>query len=364
MKTVTRYDSGELRASKNQDGYLDDTPVVGRVGIQIYRNADGSVRRELRLPEEIFHTDSLASYKGKPITIGHHGLVNAKTAKALQVGTLLDVGRQDGENIKVPLIIHADEAISQAENGRIKQLSLGYTLNLDETPGVWNGQHYDAIQRNIRVNHLALVSKARAGDVATLNLDGDEVIEPEDDTNPKGKIMQKVRLDNGIEYEAAPEVVVAITAMKQDAEDNKKLLSDAQTTISTLTAERDTLKVNADGFEAKLTKAREDAKQELKARSDLEIKADKAGVKFDGLTDIEIKKAVIAKTTKLNLDGKDDAYIGAAFDIAIDGLAMAQQRSAVNNDSLNQHNEGDNKPSAAKSRDTYLARLRGDKESK
>ncbi len=36
---------------------------------------------------------------------------------------------------------------------------------------MWKGQHYDAIQRNIRVNHLALVRKARAGDQARLNLD-------------------------------------------------------------------------------------------------------------------------------------------------------------------------------------------------
>lgn len=54
----------------------------------------------------------------------------------------------------------------------LRELSLGYSLDLDETPGVWNGQPYDAIQRNIRINHLALVEKARAGEQARLNIDG------------------------------------------------------------------------------------------------------------------------------------------------------------------------------------------------
>ena len=53
----------------------------------------------------------------------------------------------------------------------LKELSLGYNLDLDETPGEWNGQPYDAVQRNIVINHLALVLEARAGEQARLNFD-------------------------------------------------------------------------------------------------------------------------------------------------------------------------------------------------
>ena len=42
----------------------------------------------------------------------------------------------------------------------LKELSLGYNLDLDETPGEWEGQPYDAVQRNIVINHLALVLEA------------------------------------------------------------------------------------------------------------------------------------------------------------------------------------------------------------
>ena len=53
---------------------------------------------------------------------------------------------------------------------KMRELSCGYNLRLDETPGVWEGQPYDAIQRDIEINHLALVDKARAGEQARLNL--------------------------------------------------------------------------------------------------------------------------------------------------------------------------------------------------
>lgn len=388
MKTVSRFDVGELRASVNEDGYLEDVPVVGRVGIQLYRNPDGSVRRELRPPEEVFNSDSLASFKGKPITLGHPGAVNSRNSRKHQVGTMLDVGRKDGSNVAVPIIIHADEAITQAKSGRARQLSLGYRLDLEERRGWFNRktqevvfrddeserfpdgyisadwEEFDAVQRNIRINHLALVSKARAGDVATLNLDGDEEITLDDDDNqPKGKTMQKLRLDNGLEYDASPEVVVAFNALKQDAEDANTKLSEAQTTISTITAERDTLKSDAAEFENKLKLAREDAEKTIKARTELEAKAEKHGIKCDGLDDIAVKKAVVAKLKpSIKLDGKDDTYINVAFDMAIESAPMEQQRKIVNQDKAQTRDDSAEPKGSAAARQKYLDRLHGKKE--
>ena len=277
---------------------------------------------------------------------------------------MLEPGRQDGENVKVPIMVYDENAINSATSGRTKQLSLGYRLDLDETPGEWNGQAYDAVQRNIRINHLALVSKARAGDVATLNLDGDEEITLDDDDNqPKGKTMQKLRLDNGLEYDASPEVVVAFNALKQDAEDANTKLSEAQTTISTITAERDTLKADAAEFENKLKQAREDAEKTIKARTELEAKAEKHGIKCDGLDDIAVKKAVVAKLKpSIKLDGKDDTYINVAFDMAIESAPMEQQRKIVNQDKAQTRDDSAEPKGSAAARKKYLDRLHGKKE--
>lgn len=51
------------------EGYLVDHPIVTRCGIFEYKNPDGTTRRELRLPEDVFSEKSLKSYKGKPIII-------------------------------------------------------------------------------------------------------------------------------------------------------------------------------------------------------------------------------------------------------------------------------------------------------
>ena len=171
LKRVIRLDSVPVdRAVITLEGYLSDCPILTSVGIFEYINPDGSVRRELRLPEEVFDPESLASYEGKPIVITHDaGLITKDNVRQNQIGTILTKGFRSGDDVKAKIIIHDTDAMKRS---RLKELSLGYDLDLEETPGTWMGQHYDAIQRNIRINHLALVREARAGDQARLNIDG------------------------------------------------------------------------------------------------------------------------------------------------------------------------------------------------
>lgn len=76
-----------------------------------------------------------------------------------------DVYYEDGylrANIKV-----FSEKLAELINNGKKELSIGYRCLYDITPGTFNGEKYDAIQRKIRGNHLALVEEGRAGpDVA------------------------------------------------------------------------------------------------------------------------------------------------------------------------------------------------------
>lgn len=152
-----------------EEGYLVDHPVVTRCGIFEYAKPDGGIRRELRLPEEVFAEKSLASYEGKPIIITHDaGEVTKDNVSREQIGTILSAGYRDGDNVRCKIVIHNTDALKKCG---LKELSLGYGLNLDESPGTYNGEKYDAIQRDIEVNHLALVGEARAGDSARLNID-------------------------------------------------------------------------------------------------------------------------------------------------------------------------------------------------
>lgn len=170
LSKVIRLDSIKLpEAYFTTEGYLIDRPILTSTGIFEYTNPDGSVRYELRLPEEVFAEESLASYQGKPVIITHDAeYVTKDNVQSEAIGTILSKGYQDGSDVRAQIVIHDTDAMKECG---LRELSLGYDLDLEETSGEWNGQHYDAIQRNIRVNHLALVREARAGDQARLNID-------------------------------------------------------------------------------------------------------------------------------------------------------------------------------------------------
>lgn len=203
---VIRHDSIPLaKAHYTEEGYLVDTPIVTSVGIFEYKNEDGSIRRELRMPEHVFKPESLQSYKGKPIIVTHDaGLVNKNNVSDEAVGTILSEGFQDGNDVRAEIIIHDANELKRCG---LKELSLGYSLDLVEEPGEWNGQPYDAVQTNIIINHLALVANARAGEQARLNIDGKDENSTKGgtkmSTKPKTKAKRKDEDDLAVELAKA-----------------------------------------------------------------------------------------------------------------------------------------------------------------
>lgn len=348
-----RFDYVELKAVKTDEGYLKDSPIVARTGILTYRNDDGSIRKELRRPEQVFNADSLASFSGKPITVDHpKGLVNHENIEQYQVGTMLAPGRQDGENVRADVMIHKPSKI-----GERRQLSLGYDVDLLETPGEYNGERYDAEQTNIRVNHLSIVKNARAGAQARLNLDSNE----EPLNLPEPVDMPKIRLDNDVEYEAPQEVVNAIVKMRADALAVTTELNTTKTTVQTLTGERDTLKARVDSFPAELEAAKTAAQTSAQAAITERVKLEKIAADFKvdskDKTNDEVKHLVI-KVFNKDFDPKDKSadYVNAAFDIAAASRkdeAIKNQRRIVNGQLEGSRNDADeNDP-----RDAYKASL-------
>lgn len=320
MTKVTRFDYSDFKATKTDEGFLVDSPIVARIGIQEYRRSDGSIRRELRLPEEVFSTDALNSMRGKPITVDHpsNGKVTHKDAHRVTVGTILGAGTQDGDNVRTDITIHSPDSI-----GDRRELSLGYSAILDETPGEWNGQRYDAIQRDIRVNHLSVVKKGRAGAIARLNMDSNEEFFNQQEQQT---MTVKVKLD-GLEYDAAPEVSRELDKLRVDA-------ADAKTKLDAANAAKDVLQAKVDAQADALVAAKEQGRADAMARLGLETIASKFKVDAKDKSDREVKELVI-KTVRKDADLKDksDVYVDAAFDMAIEVAptsAMALQRQAVN----------------------------------
>lgn len=320
---MMRFDNVAIKAVKTDEGFIKDTPIIGRTGLLKYVRPDGTIRTEYRPPEEAFSEDSLKSIEGKPITMGHHGLVTSSNAKQIKpVGTVLSVAKQDGDNIRADVVIYNLDSNE-------RELSCGYSLDLDETPGVTpSGEHYDAVQRNIRYNHLAIVRKGRAGN-ARLNFDGEQIFEE--------KNMEKLRLDTGIEYEVPAEVKVAFDAMTTEKDGLKKAKDKAE-------AERDAAVADKEKAEKALEVAKEDGvgsdkfNEEVKKRVALLDTAKKAGVeKADEMDEQAIKCAVIksVRGDSVDLENKSMDYINAAFDLCKDDAikrqdAMDKQKKSIN----------------------------------
>jgi hypothetical protein len=349
---------------------------VTSIGVFTYRNADGTTSRELRLPEEVFASESLASMKLKPVTNDHPDKkVTPSNVEALAVGSLGSLvttttqektwdgytppGKlTDGLHVAIDMTINKEDAIDDVLNGK-RSLSMGYECEIEKADegAIWLGMAYDSIQRNIRYNHCAIVDVARAGDAAIIRLDGKDQeagnnlgihldsgdavrvdIKPSGDTGgdqaqyQEDKTM-KYRLDNGMEYDAPEGFISAYVSMKEKADSADKALAkerdDHKAALSKLEAERDTAKDRADKAEADAKKAREDAaispdrvKAAAKEMAALYDAADRAGVEVkDDMADLDIKKAVItAVFPKADLKDKNEAYISARFDSALEML--------------------------------------------
>lgn len=371
MRNVQRYDSLQLVAGAviDTDGFMRDSPIVARTGVYEYRNPDGTIRREYRPADEVFASDALNSFRGKPITVLHpkKGKITAANAFGTAIGSILSDGYpKDEKYVACDIVIFAPDKI-----GKHRELSLGYRCDCEETPGVSpDGQAYDAIQRNIRINHLAVVPVARAGMKARLNCDGDEIFESEGTQN-----MSKFKID-GVEHEVHEAVANYITALQSRADAaeagltaTKETLAgvtasktELQTKLDAMTAERDSLKSKVDAAEADkkaaVDKAVEDTKKEVKERAELEADAKKAKCdKTDGMDNKALKIAIIkaVRGDSLNFDGKSDDYVNAYYDSIRGDLdsnaAGSQLRKIFNNDN---NNSGGEVKSAAQHRQDMI----------
>ena len=70
MKTVARYDQGEIKACADftNEGFLKCDAIVTRTGVFFYKNPDGTIRKELRHPDDVLQEESLQTMKMIPLT--------------------------------------------------------------------------------------------------------------------------------------------------------------------------------------------------------------------------------------------------------------------------------------------------------
>jgi hypothetical protein len=376
---VLRFDRSSIaNVGRADDGSIVGEAIITRAGVFKYRGPDGSTRRELRPPGEVFRGDSLGSAKMLPITDDHPSeFVSPANAKKLAVGFTGENVRQDGNHVVAPIKINTAEGIAAVDGGR-RQLSLGYKCSVEEESGRFDGEDYTHVQRGITYNHLALVDRARAGNVATLRLDAaDAVMADVEDTKKEGrKMTAKVRLDSGLEYDCAPEVKVALDQVTKDRTDAVTERDELKKKLDAVTAERDEFKARAE--KAEKVDHSEAISKGITARMDVLGKARKVldeeqQKKLDSMKDEEIRQAVIkAKYPDLDLEGKSAEYVDARFDAIVekleddDGTAQQNADKVIGDAGKKKKTDGD--PQADQKREDALekmkARSRGEAQEK
>jgi hypothetical protein len=347
-----RYDVIELKADVTAEGWIVDKPVITRAGIFTYHDGKGRTIREYRPAEEVFNIDSLNSLRAIPITDGHKGIINTDSElDGLIVGNVMSPGEKaDDSNVVADIVIHNVKRI-----GSKRELSLGYVCKVDETPGEYNGQKYDVVQRGIKYNHLAVVHKGRAGN-ARIRLDGDDLSSFPTEDDMVDVSMGKVRFDNGLEYTAANEVVVKYREQLDEIVSLKARLdkSDAELDVA-----KSALVTAKKEYEAGIKAERDSAR----SRIQLEDKAKQLSLKFDEVSDRSLKEAIIkALGNDLNFVDRSDDYVNSAYDITIANADEKATKTANQKTKTVAKQDAGSGTSSLDARARMIARMRGEKE--
>lgn len=219
MKILSIADRAEVSGTRRTaDGYLVAECRAARGdNIQIYFGreiGDDDASREFRVyrpADEVFKADSLRTYGNKPITVNHPAEgVTAENWRDTAVGHIGSEVIRDGEFVKIPMMISDAAAIAHVEGGT-RELSMGYDCELVMEAGTTaDGRAYDAYQRNIRINHLAIVPAGRAGPQCRI---GDQSRVRIEQPQKKDAVpMTKSVTIDGKTFEVADEIAAALAA--------------------------------------------------------------------------------------------------------------------------------------------------------
>ncbi|TSB04573.1 DUF2213 domain-containing protein [Sphingorhabdus contaminans] len=169
--TMTFVDRAPIESVRRlPDGRLAAVVKFARSGTQVYLGSevgrpDLSSVTVYRSEDEVFHEDAMASFAHKSITLGHPSEpVTADNWKRLSVGFTEGRVARNGAFLEIPMMVADASAISAIDSGTAKQLSAGYSCELQWGDGVApDGTPYQAKQVGIKANHIAIVAEARGG---------------------------------------------------------------------------------------------------------------------------------------------------------------------------------------------------------
>ena len=350
QQDIQKFDVNVLH--KTPEGYYQGNVVCTGIGVFRYLDTNKKFVQRRRDVDDV--KAATASINCKPITLQHPNQpVNADNVDGLEVGMTANDATFDGLNNRVTVTITGKKAIDAIDRGEVKAFSMGYKCTVVENDGVWQGVHHDQQQKDIVYNHLALVTKGRAGDKVNFMVgdssdfadffdmadpeegekkptedgnehqDGQPVIVNDgkagtevnlkDNNHNQEQSMKTIQLD-GVDYQADEKVIEALQAAQNDAAEK---LDEIHTLLSAVD-EKDSQIAD---LQEKLDAANDEIDESLiddavNAKLAILDAARAAGIECDASDDVsELKRKVIAAAFDgIDLESiEDEASINALY---------------------------------------------------
>lgn len=333
------YDTAELgKYTETPEGYLHGEFPITRPGVFPYFRNSGSISQVAKLPEEVFSKDTIESANNKPLTNEHPNVgVDVNNFNKLSVGMTDGDAHVEDNKLVVGATITDPSTIAEIKSGAKRELSIGFVADVPSESGEYGGNQYDAAQRHIKINHIAIVPRGRAGHGISIH---DDAVFVMDDANIRGGTKMATMIINDQSFEVDQRVIDAQGDLKKQLAEAKatvakleKQLAGSEGAATSSKKEADSLKGERDSLKTQLEDAKknqlnQDAVDTMVAdRMALQTSAARfVGDSFDfkGKSDRDIKVAAI-KITNDSFDEKDksDDYINAFYDSAV---AMADDQ--------------------------------------
>ena len=339
-KTTITSGPGQI----DDNGFLRLNKVrLGRIGIQQYLGkelpndlgfAPDEVVNVYRPEEEVFADESLSTLQGLPVVFKNHEWKTPDSNGAS--GSVSGIPTRAGDDIAGQLLITDGKAIIPIRNKEYSDISLGYKADVERITGTFRGQPYQAVQRNIRYNHVAILRPGggRAGDN----------IKIEDN-----KTMDLITVDTGHgEVKVSPDSKAALKSLMDACSagnEERRKMQDSNSALAKKVEDYDALKAKLEDAEkenekmkgeiaakeAKIKKMEDEdedeEKLEKKAKEMSDAKAVAVAVMGDsipkGLPTSKLKLEIARAYAKANgivIDGKEDSD---DFLLGIYGVASA-----------------------------------------
>lgn len=284
------------RVKEIKGGYLVATARVARTGVQEYLASEigdvavaagfgeSDVVRVYRHADQVFSADTLASVTRVPVTVGHPDvMVDASNWSKYAVGEVGDAYSTEPEWIVVNPMVK-DSAAIQAARTTHQEISMGYEANIVKAR---DGVDADFEMVDIRMNHLALVPRGRAGSEARIG-----------DSANWGATPRTVK-DDAMTIEVKTVILgdKAVEVVAKDADTVAAILKDHTAAIGLKDKEIGELTVKLSAAEAKVLSDADLAKlvdAKVKANTERAAVKAKIGDKADAMTDAQIEGAFLA----------------------------------------------------------------------